>query len=238
MNNDPVPRDARSHDPLRRPCRGRSRLLRLSARRAHRHRRAERRRQDDLFQPDVRPARRLRRRGPDRGQGRHALERAAAHAARPRARVPAHQPLSRASASARTCGSRPRRGPAFTTTCDGRGARAPISSRAPTPCSIRSASSGRRDALASALAARRSAQARSRDDDGARAHDLHVRRADGGHERRRGSGRPRPHRAAQDRQDEDHPPGRAQDGRRALARRPHHRARPTAGLRPTASPRR
>ena len=36
-------------------------------------------------------------------------------------------------------------------------------------------------------AARRPAQARSRDDDGARAQDLHVRRADGGHERRRGA---------------------------------------------------
>ena len=35
---------------------------------------------------------------------------------------------------------------------------------------------------------------------------------------------PRPDRAAQERRRQDHPAGRAQDGRGALARRPHHRA--------------
>ncbi len=61
---------------------------------------------------------------------------------------------------------------------------APISSRAPTPCSNSVGLLKKRDALASALLARRSAQARSSDDDGARADNLHVRRADRGHERR------------------------------------------------------
>ena len=55
------------------------------------------------------------------------------------------------SASAKTCVSRPRLGPAFTTTCAGPGRRAPISSHAPIPSSIRFGLLGRRDALASAL---------------------------------------------------------------------------------------
>src|SRR6185437_1924668 len=42
----------------------------------------------------------------------------------------------------RTCASRPRRRPAFITRCGDRGPRAPISSRAPIPRSLRSASSG------------------------------------------------------------------------------------------------
>ena len=71
----------------------------------------------------------------------------------------------------------------------------------------------------------RPAQARSRHDDGAGAGNSDVRRADRRHERRRGPGRARPHRPAQTGQDQDDPARRAQDGRRPLARRPHHRAR-------------
>ena len=93
-SDDAVARDARSHHPLRRTCRGRSRLVRVPARRAHRHRRAERRGQDDLFQPDVGAIARVRRRRPDRRTGSDPPQRAATHAARARARVSAHQSLS------------------------------------------------------------------------------------------------------------------------------------------------
>ena len=183
MSNDPVPRDPRSHDPLRRPCRGRSRLLRLPARRAHRHRRAERGGQDDLFQPDVRPARRLRRRRADRGPGRHRLERAPADAARPRAGVPAHQPVSppqrRRERAARDPGQGRgslRHAPAVA------GERRSHRPRRRRPRFGRPPRQARRARVRSA--ARRSAQARSGDDDGARALNLHVRRADRRHERR------------------------------------------------------
>ncbi len=95
---------------------------------------------------------------------------------------------------------------------------------APTPSWTRVALADKRDVRGDGALAWRPAQARGRADDRARAEGLHVRRADRRHERRRGAGGARPHRAAQAGHDQDHPAGRAQDGRGALARRPHHRA--------------
>ena len=87
-------RNRRPDDPLRRPCRRRRGELRLSAGHAHLDRRAERRRQDDLLQPDLGPASRHLRQGAAERRGHHGLRRAAPHAARARPRLPAHQSLS------------------------------------------------------------------------------------------------------------------------------------------------
>ena len=102
-------RNARPDDPLRRPRRRRRGALRLPAGHAHRDRRPQRRRQDDLLQPDLRPAPGERGPGAAVRRGRHRLRRARAARARASA-APSSSPTSfRTSPCSRTCASRCRR---------------------------------------------------------------------------------------------------------------------------------
>jgi branched-chain amino acid transport system ATP-binding protein len=82
----------------------------------------------------------------------------------------------------------------------------------------------KRDTAGGGAAAWRQAQARSRDHDGAGAARLHVRRADRRHEVDEVPVILDLIKALKERRRQDHPARRAQDGRGALPRRPHHRA--------------
>ncbi len=72
-------------------------------------------------------------------------------------------------------------------------------------------------------AARRPAQARSGDADGARTQGLHVRRTDRRNEPGRRAGDPRADPGSEAQRRQDHPARRAQDGRGARTRGPHRR---------------
>ena len=103
--------DPRPDRPLRRSGRGERRFLRVRARHAHRDRRAERRGEDDLFQPDLRPVAGERGRRVPARRTHHPSLRAQARAARARTGVPADQPVpgTAGAGECATCGAGARR---------------------------------------------------------------------------------------------------------------------------------